>query len=347
LSDLASKKIGKQTVRFEKRVFIAAGAAVVGRKEGEGPLGHEFDAVKEDSLMGEDSFERAEATMLEDACRLALLSARAAPESIDAFYAGDLLNQTISANYCARELSIPFFGLYGACSTFSEALILASTLIDGGFGRSALVAVSSHHDTAERQYRYPTEFGGQRPPFAQWTVTGAGACVLDSSSGGPVITQATIGRVYDMGVKDANNMGAAMAPAACETVRAHFEDSGRPLDYYDMVLTGDLGRVGRDILADLLEARGIRLGERLADCGVLMYGPGQDVHAGGSGCGCSASVFLGHVYKQLKSRRLLRVLLVATGALHSPCMVQQGESIPGIAHAVAVEMHMGGRLEAR
>ncbi len=334
---LAQKRTGKQTLCFESPVVLAHVASVVGRKEGEGPLGADFDIVKRDSTMGEKSFEKAEARMLEEACKLALAKGELATGDIDVLVAGDLLNQIISANYVARTLSIPFLGLYGACSTLAEGLAVAAVLVDGGYAQRALVATSSHHDSAERQYRYPTEFGGQRPPAAQWTVTGSGAVVLESTGNGPRVTRATIGSVFDMGIRDANNMGAAMAPAAASTVEAHFRDTVRRPDYYDAIVTGDLGIVGKRILQQLLDQKGIRLGSRHLDCGVMIYDTEQDTHAGGSGCGCSATVFCAHIMKKMKRGELKRVLLVATGALHSPCAVQQGESIPGIAHAVAIE----------
>jgi len=334
---LSEKRTGKQTLCFESPVVLAHLASVVGRKEGEGPLGSDFDVIKRDNTMGEKSFERAEARMLEEACKLALAKGEYAPEDIDVLVAGDLLNQIISCNYAARTLSIPFLGLYGACSTFAEGLAVAAVLVDGGYARRVLVATSSHHDSAERQYRYPTEFGGQRPPAAQWTVTGSGAVVLENMGDGPRVTRATIGSVFDMGIKDTNNMGAAMAPAAASTIESHLKDTKRNADYYDAIITGDLGIVGQRILRQLLDQKGIKLDQRDLDCGVMIYDKKQDAHAGGSGCGCSASVFCAHIMKKMKKGEIRRVLLVATGALHSPCAVQQGESIPGIAHAVAIE----------
>jgi stage V sporulation protein AD len=310
---------------------------VVGRREGEGPLGKDFDLIERDGLVGEKSFEKAEAKMLEQACSLVLAKSGYTAEQVDILVAGDLLNQIISSNYVARTLSIPFLGLYGACSTFAEGLALAGVLVDGGYAQRVLAATSSHHDTAERQYRYPTEFGGQRPPAAQWTVTAAGAAIVEPAGDGPLLTYATIGSVFDMGIRDANNMGAAMAPAAASTIEAHFRDTARTLDHYDAVVTGDLGIVGQRVLKQLLAQKGLTLADKHWDCGIMIYDKSQDAHAGGSGCGCSASVFCGHIMKRMRKGEIRRVLLVATGALHSPCAVQQGESIPGIAHAVAVE----------
>ena len=337
MNALIGKRLGRQTLCFDSPVILAHTASVVGRKEGEGPLGKDFDIIKCDNTMGEKSFEKAEARMLEEACKLALAKGRYTAEDIDFLVAGDLLNQIISSSYVARTLSIPFLGLYGACSTLGEGLAVSAVLVDGGYAGRVLAATSSHHDSAERQYRYPTEFGGQRPPSAQWTVTGAGAVVIETTGNGPCVTRATIGSVFDMGIKDTNNMGAAMAPAAASTIESHFRDTRRAPDYYDAIVTGDLGMVGQRVLKQLLAQRGITLGERLWDCGVMIYDKGQDTHAGGSGCGCSASVFCSHIMSRIRKGEIRRILLVATGALHSPCAVQQGESIPGIAHAVAIE----------
>lgn len=331
------ERLGKRTFKYVN-VILTGESTVVGRKEGEGPLGDDFDIVKPDNLLGQSSFERAEGVMMQEACRLAIKKANLSLGDIDVMLGGDLLNQTVTSNFCARDLSIPFFGLYGACSTFGEGLILGAALVDSGFVNRALVTVSSHHDSAERQYRYPVEFGGQRPPVAQWTVTGAGATVLQRGSSGVCVTLGTIGTVVDMGVKDANNLGAAMAPAAAGVIKTHFEDTGlKPTDY-DLIVTGDLGHVGHEIMKDLLTDEGLSLGTKVNDCGMMVYDKSQDTHAGGSGCGCSASVFLGHILKQMRRGEIRRLLLVPTGALHSPCTIQQGESIPSVAHAVAIEV---------
>jgi stage V sporulation protein AD len=257
---------------------------------------------------------------------------------VDFFLAGDLMNQIISANFAARGLEVPFLGLFGACSTFAEALMLGSMLIDGGFAARVLVASGSHHNTAERQFRFPIEQGVQRLPYAQWTVTGTGALALANQGEGPVVTAGPAGKVVDLGVSDVNNMGAAMAPAAADTLVSHFQDLGTVPADYDLILTGDLGTVGSAALKDLMKMQGYLLGENYCDCGILIYDLArQDVHAGGSGCGCSSVVFTGDIWKQLNEGRYRKVLLAATGALMSSTSSQQGETIPGIAHAVVVE----------
>jgi len=332
-----SSRVGCSTFSFSKSIVLDSEATVVGRKEGEGPLGAEFDVVKPNGIMGQASFERAEGLILREACQLCIGKAQLKMADIDLLMGGDLLNQLVSSNYCARDLSIPFLGLYGACSTFGEGLILAACLVDAGFCERVLVAVSSHHDSAERQFRYPVEFGGQRPPAAQWTVTAAGAVLCQVGQAGVCITHGTVGKVIDMGIKDANNLGAAMAPAAAEVIKTHFEDTGLTPKDYDMILTGDLGHVGHAVMKQMLASMGLDIEKQARDCGLLIYSKQQDAHAGGSGCGCSAGVFLAHTLKRLRKGELRRVLLVPTGALHSPCTVQQGESIPGIAHAVSVE----------
>lgn len=276
--------------------------------------------------------------MLQECSKLAIRKINLQEQDIDFFLAGDLLNQIISSNFAARKLPIPFLGLFGACSTFTEALILGSVLIDGGFGQRVLVAASSHHNTAERQFRFPVEQGVQRPPSAQWTVTGSGALVLQGSGDGPRVTMGTVGRVVDLGTTDANDMGGAMAPAAADTLISHFRDTGRSPESYDLILTGDLGRVGRAALMEILRMQGYQLGENYQDCGLLIYDlEQQDVHSGGSGCGCAAIVFSGQVLAWLRERRYRKVLLMATGALMSPTSSQQGETVPAIAHAVAIE----------
>lgn len=332
------KRIGRQTVEFGNPPVILATAAVVGPKEGQGPLVDYFDEIKKDSYLGQKTWERAESKLLEEAANLALQKAGVGQGEIDFLLAGDLLNQIISSNFAARSISVPFFGLYGACSTLTEGLALGAMLVDGGFASCLLVATSSHHDAAERQYRYPTELGVQRYPASQWTVTGAGAAVLGRAGEGPVITHATVGKVTDMGVKDANDMGTAMAPAAADTIFAHLKETGRKPEDYDLIVTGDLARVGLPICRDLISRAGLDVSAVTDDCGILIYDEKQDVHAGGSGCGCSATVFGGYLMKKLRDGEYRRILLVSTGALHSPTTSQQGESIPGIAHAVAIEM---------
>lgn len=333
----ASKKNGSQTVWFENPPVIISTASVVGPMEGEGPLGKTFDKVFNDTYCGEETWEKAEQRLMLDAMKKALQKANLQEKDIDFMLAGDLLNQIISANFTARALSIPFIGLYGACSTMYESMALGSILIDGGFAERVLVGASSHFSTAERQFRFPTELGVQRPMTAQWTVTGAGAAVLADKGSGPVITHATIGKVIDMGQGDAQDMGAAMAPAAADTIARHFQDTGRTYDYYDLIFTGDLGSYGKKLAEQLLKQKGYDISERFTDCGILIYSGAQDVHAGGSGCGCSAVVTCGYLIERLKAGRYKRLLGIGTGALMSPCSVQQGETIPGIGHAVVIE----------
>ncbi|MDH7576260.1 MAG: stage V sporulation protein AD [Bacillota bacterium] len=331
-------KLGLHTFLFSQPPFITAGATVVGPMEGQGPLSQTFDWILEDLLFGEQTWEKAEKKMLQESAKLALQKRNLKAQDIDFFLAGDLLNQIISANYAARSLAVPFLGLFGACATFVEAILVGSMLIDGGFSERVLLAASSHHNTAERQYRFPTEQGVQRPLSAQWTVTGAGSLVLEKSGEGPRVTMGTIGKVIDLGVTDINNMGAAMAPAAADTILTHFQDTGADPAAYDLILTGDLATVGADALRELLLKRGYSLGDNYHDCGMLIYDlEKQDAHAGGSGCGCSASVFSGLILRQLREKQYRKILFVATGALMSTTSIQQGESIPGIAHAVVIE----------
>jgi stage V sporulation protein AD len=338
---MAVKRLGYQTVRLQDPPFITGAAAVAGPMEAQGPLGQEFDQTYPDLTMGQQSFEKAERLMVEDACRLSLQKAgiTGSPPQVDYFLAGDLLNQLITSNFSAKTLGVPFLGLYGACSTFCEALSIGSMLIDGGFADTVLCAASSHNATAERQYRFPTEYGHQRKPYAQWTVTGAGAVVLARQGIGPRITHITTGKVMDMGVKDPFDQGAAMAPAAVDTIAVHLSDTQRSVDYYDLIVTGDLAQFGKEMAVRLAAQQDLVLGSRYNDCGVMVYDrERQDVHAGGSGCGCSAIVTCGHLLKEMGRGQIRRLLLVATGALLSPTSFQQGENIPAIAHAVAIEV---------
>lgn len=337
---MAKKRLGAQTVEFEQPPVIIGAAAVAGPMEAQGPLGHEYDQVYADLLIGQESFEKAERLMMIDACNLALKKAglTGKPPQVDYFLAGDLLNQIISATFCGLSLGVPAYGLYGACSTFSEALSIGSMIIDGGYGDRVLCAVSSHNATAERQFRYPTEYGSQRKPYAQWTVTGAGAVVLARSGTGPRVTHCTTGKIVDMGIADPFNQGAAMAPAAVDTIEAHLKETGRRVEDYDLIVTGDLARFGHQMAVKIAEERNLRLGPSYQDCGVLVYdNTEQDVHSGGSGCAASAIVTCGHLLKEMARGRLKRLLVVATGALLSPTTFQQGENIPAVAHAVALE----------
>lgn len=331
------KKLGRQTAALPSRPRIIASAAVGGKREGEGPLKDCFDRVSADSYFGEESWERAESHMIRECFDLACNKAglAAAPDYI---IAGDLLNQCVSSAFAMKDSGAPYFGVYGACSTMAESLTLAAMLVDGGYAETACAVTGSHFCTAERQYRYPLEYGGQRTPTSQWTVTGAGAAITGALGRGPYISHVTTGRIVDAGINDANNMGAAMAPAAYDTLCAHFADTGRAPEYYDAIFTGDLGALGHDIVQDMFAADGVKLGARYMDCGVLIYDlRTQDVHAGGSGCGCCASVLCGHILPAMRKGIWKRVLVAATGALMSPTSAQQGASIPGICHAVAVE----------
>lgn len=331
------KKIGSQSWQLHNPPVIVASASIVGEMEGKGPFGRSFDYVLEDNYFGEKSWEKAESKMLREAVKLSLRKSGLEPGDIDFMLAGDLLNQIVAANFAARELTIPFLGLYGACSTMTEALAIGAMLIDGGFAARVVAASSSHHETAERQYRFPTELGVQRPPWSQWTVTGAGCIVLAREGSGPVITHLTLGKVMDLGATDANDMGSAMAPAAADTLISHFKDTGRQPADYDLMITGDLGKVGLSITRDLLQKEGFAIGDNLDDCGALIYYPEQDAHAGGSGCGCSAVMLCGPLLQRLADGNYRRILLVGTGALLSPLTVFQGETIPAIAHLVVIE----------
>lgn len=333
-------KVGGQTWRPGRVPVIIQTGTAVGPIEGQGPLKDWFDHIYTDPMAGERSYERAEREMLLNACYTALKKADRTPESVDLFLAGDLLNQIITSGFSALQLKIPFLGLYGACSTSAESLILATSLIDAGFARSVLCAVSSHNSSSERQYRYPTEYGVFRKPTAQWTVTGAGAALVAAEGTGPGITCLTVGIVQDYGIKDALNLGAAMAPAAADTLARHFADTGRGPEFYDLIVTGDLGKFGHRMAMDLAaEKGGFDLEKNCQDCGVMLYNcEKQDVHSGGSGCACSAVVAFGYLYRRMLAGELKRVLLCATGAMHSPTSVQQGEDIPVIAHAVSLEM---------
>ena len=332
-----TKRVGKQTLYLPSAPAVLGYAAVAGKKEGEGPLRERFDYIGEDSYFGEKSWEKAESHMLKQCFELACDKAKLPPSELNYVLAGDLLNQCVSSAFAMRDCSVPYLGLYGACSTMAEGLSLAALLVDGGYAAHACALTGSHFCTAERQYRFPLEYGGQRTPSSQWTVTGAGAVIL-GARGTIRITHVTHGKIVDAGIKDPNNMGSAMAPAAFDTIRAHFRDTGRSPADYDAIITGDLGALGHDILAALFKADGVELGPRYMDCGVLIYDLNtQDVNAGGSGCGCSASVLGGHILKAMEDGVWRRVLFAATGALMSPTSSQQGESIPGICHALVLE----------
>lgn len=332
-----NKKVGNQTVSFQSPPVVLSKFNAVGPKEGQGPLKESFDIILQDTYDGEKSWEKTEAKMLENAMRGAANKANIALDSIDYALAGDLLNQIISSNFAARQIGLPFIGLYGACSTMALSLALGSMLIDGGYASKVLCGASSHHDTAERQYRLPTEQGNQRAMYAQWTVTGAGSILLADTGTGPKVTTATIGRVIDYGETDANNMGAAMAPAVADTILAHFKDLNRPPDYYDFVVTGDLGAIGLQLAMEILKKNNFNITGQFTDCGVMIYSPEQDTHAGGSGCGCSAVVLSGNILDRMLKGELKKVLLIGSGCLHSTASSLQGETMPAIGHAVSIE----------
>jgi len=332
------KHIGEQTVRFANPPTITATAAIVGPKEGEGPLAEYFDVISPDVLFGTDSWEKAESELSRQTITLAVQKANLQLTDIQYILAGDLLNQETGTTFGVRDLGRPFFGLFGACSAIGEAMSLGAMIIDGGFANNVVASASSHFCAAEKTFRFPLELGTQRPPTASWTVTGDGAVVLSATGAGPYVTAATTGAILDFGIKDANNMGAAMAPAAADVIIKHFQDLDRQPDYYDVIATGDLGAIGKDLFLQLMDKAGYSLHQNHKDCGLLIFDrEKQDVHAGGSGCGCSAATFAGYFYKQILRGELNKMLLVPTGALHSVATMQQGESIPAIAHAVAIE----------
>lgn len=336
---MAQKKMGLQTVKFVNPPSIISSGTIVGPKEGQGPLKDYFDMILTDDTYGEKSWEKAECKMFQDSVNLALKKASLNINDIDYLIGGDLLNQIITSSFAARQFNVPTFGLYGACSTMAEGLSIGSMLIDGGFADYVIVTTSSHFSTAERQYRFPLEQGVQRPFTAQWTVTGSGSSLLSSTGSGPYITHVTTGKVVDLGMKDANNMGAAMAPAAADTIITHFNDTGFTINDYDLIITGDMARVGKSILMELLNKDGLNIEDKYKDCGIEIYDESQDVHSGGSGAGCSAVVLNGWLLNQIKNGTFNRVLFIATGALLSPTSTQQGESIPGIAHAVTISRY--------
>lgn len=335
----AIMKKGKQTWVFNSKPCIISSAAVGGPFEAKGALADDFDILHDDMWIGQHSFEQAERKLLEEACDEALNKIKLDKKDLDFFLSGDLMNQIISSSFTARSLSVPFLGIFGACSSSMEGLALASLMVDSQGADYVLAGASSHNAAAEKQYRYPTEYGGQKPPTAQWTVTGAGAAVVSSKGEGPRVTSATIGKVVDMGLSDPFNMGGAMAPAAVDTILAHFRDMEIDPSYYDIIATGDLGKVGHTIAGDLLKKSDLNIPEKIfTDCGLLIYKEDQSVFSGGSGCGCSATVTYGHFMRQMKEGKIKRILIVATGALLSPLSYQQKESIPCVAHAVSIEM---------
>lgn len=332
-----NQKLGRQTVKFARLPVIAAHAAVVGDKEGDGPLHNDFDMIVSDDKMGQSSWDFAEGAFQKTTVELLLKKANMQSGDIDYILSGDLQNQCVATHYGLRDTDIPFFGLYGACSTMTESISLGSVLIAGEYAENVVCLTSSHFCSAEKQFRNPLEYGGQRTPTSQWTVTGSGGVVLKSSGNGMKIPYITTGRIVDGGIMDINNMGAAMAPAAADTLTAHFKDTGmRPSDY-DLILTGDLGVVGSEILCELMKKDGYNISGVHNDCGKMIYDiETQDVHSGGSGCGCCASVLCGHILKEMERGKYKRILVMATGALMNPQTVNQGESIPAVAHAAVI-----------
>ena len=340
----SGKRMGGQTLVFSNPGTVISSGTIAGPLEGKGPLGGHFDTVLKEDTWGEDSWEKAERKMFERAVRTAMDKAELKPSDVDCLLGGDLLNQIISANFAARELKMPFLGLYGACSTMAESLLIGGMLLDGGYANCVACTAVSHFSTAERQYRNPLEMGGQTTPTAQRTVTGAGCSIAvgPNYSGSRMyrnifITAGTIGKVIDLGITDPNNMGAAMAPAAADTFAAHLSDTGRGVMDYDLVVTGDLGRFGSEMFIDLCRDNGIDLQDRHMDCGNMIFSPEQKVDCGGSGCGCSATVLNGYLLERIEKGELRRIFFMATGALLSPTSSMQSESIPGIAHGVVLE----------
>ncbi len=333
------KHIGKQTVELKTCPGIIGAYSSVGVKEGQGPLSRYFDNIYDDDMLGEKSWEKAESRLVCDTISGALNNSGKTPEEIQYIFSGDLLNQCVGSAFGIKKFDIPYFGLFGACSTMGESMSLASMIIDGGFADYCVAATESHFCSAERQFRFPLEYGGVRTPTSQWTVTGSGAVVLSSkNANAPKITHITTGKIVDMGIVDANNMGAAMAPSAADTIYQHFEDTKRDVSYYDRIITGDLGSVGASILIDFLKEKDIDITKNYSDCGMMIYDDiEQGTKAGGSGCGCSGSVFCGYFYKQLKEKKLNRILFIPTGALMSTTTAQQGDPIMGISHCVAIE----------
>ena len=338
---MATNKRGKHSFVFPTPPVITAWASIAGKKEAEGPLGRCFDVTSQDTYFGQKSWEQGEKRMQQLALEALAKKAKLRQTDFDLVFSGDLLNQCIGSSFTLRNTGIPHLGLYGACSTMAESLLMAAVTVSGGFGDKVVAMTSSHFASSERQYRFPLGYGGQRTPTSQWTVTGSGAALVRTSGTGPRIECCTIGTVTDLGVKDAGNMGAAMAPAAFQTIQAHMKDLGRTADDFDLIVTGDLGQLGKDLLLALARQEGLSLGGKLTDCGTLVFDmQAQDVHAGGSGCGCSAITLCGKLLGDLQAGKLQRILFCGTGALLSPTSTQQGMPIPGVCHAVSI---VGGK----
>lgn len=345
------RRVGNRTFAFPTRPEIIGAAAIAGVKESKGPQAEWFDLILQDDYYGEKTFEKSESKMLRSAFNIALENAGMQKQSLELMLSGDLLNQLMASSYMARDIGVPYLGMYGACSTMTQSMLVGAVMTDGGYVESAAAGASSHFATAERQFRMPLEHGNQRTPQAQWTATAAGAVIIKSRSAVAAssnknteltsrricITHGTVGRVIDPGITDTNAMGSAMAPAAFDTIRTHLDDLKRSPRDYDLILTGDLGKVGRAIMLDLSDGKLEGMKSVYEDCGAIMYGTDQDAHAGGSGCGCSASLIAGRIIKEMRAGKYKRVMLISTGALISTISKQQGETVPGIAHAVTLE----------
>ena len=334
---MRNQKKGKQSFIPDEPPVITAWASVAGKKESEGPLGKTFDIIEKDAYFGQSSWEQGEKRMQQMALETLIKKAKLDKNNIGLVFSGDLLNQCIGSSFTLRNMNIPHLGLYGACSTMSESLLMATMAVSGGFSDNVVAMTSSHFASSERQYRFPLGYGGQRTPTAQWTVTGSGAALVCQKGSGPRITGCTIGAVTDLGITDANNMGSAMAPAALATIRAHFNDLNRSASDFDLIVTGDLGQLGKDLLLTLAQREGLEIGGKLMDCGTEVFDLlQQDVHAGGSGCGCSAITLCGDLLNRLHTGKLKNILFCGTGALLSPTSSQQGLPIPGVCHAVSI-----------
>lgn len=330
-----SKKLSSRSIVFTTPPNIKSYSSTVGKDEGDGTLGEYFDVVEEDSYFGQDSWEKAESTMQCQTIQRAIKKANLTTDNIDFMFAGDLINQCTSTTYGIRDLEIPFFGIYGACSTMTEGILLASMSMDNSLADNIVCATSSHFSTAERQFRFPISYGGQRTPTAQWTCTASGAVVVSHEKKPPYVVGGCIGKIVDLGITDVNNMGSAMAPSSADTIRTYLNDTGYKPSDFDSIVTGDLGLVGSKLLIELLQKDNIDISKQHEDCGVMMFDiDRQDKHAGGSGCGCSASILCAYWLPKIQTGEFKNVLFMSTGALMSPMLLQQGESIPGITHLI-------------
>ena len=332
-----AKKVKKYVYNLEKSIYLISTSTIVGKKEGEGPISKYFDTVAVDDTFGQESYEKAERRMMEEAIFSCIQNAGKEESDVDLIIGGDLLNQLVTTSYSARKFNVPFIGVYAACSTMSESYAIGSMLLESGGFNNILCVTSSHFSTSERQFRTPLELGAQRQTYSQWTVTGSGCGMLSTSGIGPKITKVCFGKVTDYGVKDIANMGAAMAPAAYSTLTTFLDETNTSPNDYDLIVTGDLGKLGSDILRDLMKKHGMPLGQNYTDCGHMIYSSEQKTFQGGSGAGCSASVFNSYIYDKLKNKEFKKVIFMATGALMSTTTNQQGDSIPAISHLVMFE----------